>query len=125
MSTWRIAASGARPARAAGGPLEGREASSMGGLPEVRVAAPACSLPRSGEADLGGDGGQGIDDEADVRVQIHAELDDSTVDVVAIDRSRERLVLELLFHRRRFHARDDDLAGADEGAGVDESRQFV
>src|SRR5213594_4351908 len=91
---------------------------------EVRVAAPASSLRRSGEADLGGDGGQGIDDERDVRVQIHPELDGSTVDVVAIDRAREGFVLQLLLHRSGLHARDD-LTGTHERAGVDESGQLV
>src|SRR5207245_8583129 len=71
MSTWRIVAS------------------------EVRVAAPASWLRRSGEPDLGGDGGQGFDDERDVRIEIHPELGGSAVDVVAIDRTREGLVLQL------------------------------
>src|SRR5438046_7531442 len=100
MSTWRIVAS------------------------EVRVAAPASWLRRSGEPDLGGDGGQGFDDERDVRIEIHPELGGSAVDVVAIDRTREGLVLQLFLHRRGLQTRDD-LAGPDEGAGVDESGQLV
>src|SRR2546427_9916809 len=91
---------------------------------EVRVAAPASWLRRSGEPDLGGDGGQGFDDERDVRIEIHPELGGSAVDVVAIDRTREGLVLQLFLHRRGFQTRDD-LAGPDEGAGVDESGQLV
>src|SRR5262249_9972495 len=91
---------------------------------ELRVAAPASSLCRSSEPDLGGDGGQGIHDERDVRVQIHPELDGSAVDVVAIDRAREGFVLQLFLHRPGFHP-GDDLAGAHERAGVDEPGQLV
>src|SRR5262249_20532169 len=91
---------------------------------EVRVAARACSLRRSGEPDLGGDGGQGIDDERDVRIQIRPELDGAPVDVVAIDRAREGFIFQLLLHGRGLHARDD-LAGTHERAGVDEAGQLV
>src|SRR6266704_2906605 len=87
MSTWRIVAS------------------------EVRVAAPASWLRRSGEPDLGGDGGQGFDDERDVRIEIHPELGGSAVDVVAIDRTREGLVLQLFLHRRGLQTRDEKAEG--------------
>src|SRR2546427_12729570 len=90
---------------------------------EVRVAAPASWLRRSGEPDLGGDGGKGFDDERDGRIEIHPELGGSAVDVVAIDRSREGLVLQLFLHRRCFQT-GVDLAGAAEGAGGHESAEI-
>src|SRR5438552_3090218 len=57
---------------------------------------------RLGKADVGSDRGEGANDERDVRVEIDAELGGAAVDVLAVDGARERLVLELLPHRRRL-----------------------
>src|SRR5262245_24689931 len=39
----------------------------------------------AGEADFGGDFGEGRDDEGDVRVEVDAELGGAAIDIVAID----------------------------------------
>src|SRR5207248_1896668 len=77
-----------------------------------------------GQADFGGDAGERLDDEGDVGVEVHAELGGPAVDVVAVDRAGEALVLELLAHRGRLEA-GDDLAGPHERAGVHEAGQLV
>src|SRR5205809_7877824 len=79
---------------------------------------------RLGKADVGSDRGEGANDERDVRVEIDAELGGAAVDVLAVDGARERLVLELLPHRRRLEP-GDDAAGADGRHRVEEARQPV
>ena len=65
----------------------------------------------------------GLDDQGDVLVLVDLELLDSALDVVAVDRSRERRRLELLLHRLRLHALDS--GGAHESTGGDEARELV
>src|SRR2546421_7248155 len=77
-----------------------------------------------GQADFGGDAGERFDDEGDVGVEVHAELGGAAVDVVAVDRAGEALVLELLAHRGGLET-GDDLAGPHERAGGDEAGQLV
>src|SRR5919201_5384875 len=77
-----------------------------------------------GQTDFGRDGGEGVDDERDVDVQIDAELGGAPVDVVAVHRARESLVFELFPYRRRLEP-IDHLSGTHERTGVDEAGQLV
>ena len=66
---------------------------------------------------------QGVDDELDVLVQVHAEPLGPAVDVVPLDLGGEALVLELLLDARRGERADP--VRADEAAGHDEAGQLV
>src|SRR2546426_8829492 len=86
---------------------------------------PTAGLRRAArEADAGGHRGQGGDDEGDVLVEVDAQLLRAPIDVLAIDRAREGLVLELLPDRARLET-GNDAPRADEGAGRDEARELV
>src|SRR4029453_4626834 len=88
-------------------------------------AGPTAGLRRwSAEADAGSHRGQCGDHEADVLVEVHAELFRSTVHVVTIHGAGEALVLELLLHRARLEP-GDGAAGTHKSAGGDEARQLV
>src|SRR5215470_16512237 len=50
----------------------------------------------AGEADFGGDFGEGGDDEGDVGVEVDAKLGGTAIDIVAVDRACEGLVLQFL-----------------------------
>src|SRR5713226_8255069 len=95
----------------------------------VRARSPSAGMgslsgARLAEADPGSDGGEGLDDEADVRVQVHPELFGAPIHVVAVDGAGERRVLELLFHRRHFEVGDGP-ARTHEGARGHEARQLI
>src|SRR3972149_9946292 len=49
---------------------------------------------------------QGADHEADMLVEVRAQLLGAAVDVLAVDRAGEALVLELLLDRARLEPRD-------------------
>src|ERR671913_248987 len=68
----------------------------------------------SGQSDVGRDGHEGGHHEGDVPIELDAELGRAAVDVLAIDSAGERLVLELLAHRRRLQPRQRP-AGPHEG----------
>src|SRR5215467_4000298 len=78
----------------------------------------------AGETDAGRDGGEGADHEADVLVEVDAELLGAAIHVVPVHRAREALVLELLLHRAGLEP-GDGASRAHEGAGGDEARQLV
>src|SRR6266571_7426442 len=93
------------------------------------VAGPGASATTalrrgSREADRRGDGGQRGDHEADVLVEVHAQLQGASIDVQAVDRAREAFVLELLLHRAGLEPRDG-APGPHERAGGDEARELI
>src|SRR5512146_2335123 len=90
-------------------------------VPWELVAIPATSA--AAEADLGRDAGERGNDEGDVLVELDTELGRATVDVVAVDRARERLVLELLPDRRGLQT-GDDASRPDEGDRVHEAGEL-
>src|SRR6266446_6478871 len=71
-----------------------------------------------------GNVGQRGDDERDVLIEIHAEFDGAAVDIIAVDRARERLVLELLPDRGRLQTADH-ASRPDESDGVHEAGELV
>src|SRR5829696_881923 len=93
--------------------------------PEVGVASAASGGGRGcgAEAELRCDRPHRLDHEADVLVEIHAELLGALVDVVTVHAGRERGLLELLPNRLRLERVDP--VRADEAAGVDEPRELV
>src|SRR5262245_18721908 len=110
-------------ARLAGGVLStlGRSARRDSGLAATTdPARPLAASLGAGEADFGGDFGEGGDDEGDVGVELDAELGRAAVDVVAVDGAREALVLELLLDRGRLKAGDHP-AQPDQGHRVHEA----
>src|SRR5215813_7742355 len=76
------------------------------------------------ETDVGRDGSEGADHEADVLVEVDPELLRTAIHVVPVHRAREALVLELLLRRAGLEP-GDGAARAHEGAGGDEARQLV
>src|SRR5262245_10029527 len=89
-----------------------------GPVAPAKPALEAAALPR--EANVGGNVGQGSNDERDVTVEIDAELFGAAVDVLPIDGAGEGSVLELLLDRGDLHAGDHP-ARPDERAGVNEA----
>src|SRR5712691_1870220 len=71
-----------------------------------------------------GNVGQRGDDERDVLIEIHAEFACAAVDIIAVDRARERLVLELLPDRGRLQTADH-ASRPDESDGVHEAGELV
>ncbi len=71
---------------------------------------------RAGDTQFAGDRLQRFDDEADVFVQVDAELVGALNDVVAVDGAGEALVLHLLALGPHVHL-VDALAGPDDGDG--------
>src|SRR5881396_237184 len=86
-------------------PLEARAPGRSSARPLGCLAALDHRLPHA-QADLWRDARERLHDERDVRVEVDAELLGAAVDVVAVDRAREGLVLELLLDRRGLEARD-------------------
>src|SRR2546425_4003316 len=86
-------------------------------------SAPGAGSPAR-QADLGGNVGQRGDDERDVLIEIHAEVAGAAVDIIAVDRARERLVLELLPDRGRLQTADH-ASRPDESDGVHEAGELV
>src|SRR3989442_6491418 len=76
------------------------------------------------QADLGGNVDQRGDDERDVLIEIHAEFAGAAVDIIAVDRARERLVPELLPDRGRLQTADH-ASRPDERDGVHEAGELV
>src|SRR3990172_4761778 len=67
---------------------------------------------------------QGAGHEADMLVEVHAQLLGAAVDILSVDGAREALVLELLLDRARLEPRDG-APGTHQGAGGDEARELV
>src|ERR1700675_750473 len=85
---------------------------------------PTAGLRRGArEADAGSDGGERADDEADMLIEVHAQLLGAAVDVLTVDAAREALVLELLLDRARLEP-GDGAPGTHQRAGGDEARDF-
>src|SRR5262245_42328469 len=103
MSTWMIVRGGPR-----------LDTPAEGGRP----------LPGSAEPETGGHGRERLHHEPDVLIEVHTELDGAAVDVVAIDGARERLVLQLLLHRRGLQS-ENGLPRANERACGHEAGQLV
>src|SRR5690348_16288410 len=66
---------------------------------------------------------QGVDDELDVLVEVHAQQFNAAPDDLPIHLGSERLVLELLLYALYF--KSSDALGPNKAAGDDKARQFV
>src|SRR5262249_15564027 len=78
----------------------------------------------SAEPETGGHGRERLHDEPDVLIEVDTKFDGAAVDIVAIDGSREGLVLQLLLHGGGFESGNGS-PRTDERAGGHEAGQLI
>src|SRR3970040_1033540 len=99
-------------------------------MPTWTIVRGAASWPTAGlrggsrETDTRRHLHQGADHEVDMLVEVRAQLLGAAVDVLAVDRAGEALVLELLLHRARLEPRDGP-SGPHQRARDGEARDLV
>src|SRR4029453_17650600 len=94
------------------------------GGPMLDTPAGGARRGGSAEPETGGHGRERLHHEPDVLIEVDTEFDGAAVDVVAVDGSREGLVLQLLLPRRGFKS-GNGLARTHERACGHEARQLL